>query len=65
MLAQAVGAEAFLAEARGERDENGHALVTRDGRARERCVQTVAGALPTRSPREANRRVDEQMRKKV
>ena len=38
MLAQALEAEveAYVRAARGERDERGHALVRRNGRARER-----------------------------
>jgi len=42
--------EASLAEARGERDAEPDALVTRSGQARERCVQTVAGAGAIRVP---------------
>jgi putative transposase len=47
MLAVALEAEvdAYLAELAGERDKDGHALVTRNGHARPRSVQTVAGAV--------------------
>ena len=60
MLAAALEAEvdAYLAELRGERDENGRALVTRNGHARPRKVQTVAGAVEIRAPRVDDRRVD-------
>ena len=61
MLAAALEAEvdAYLAELSGERDEDGHALVTRNGHARPRKVQTVAGAVGIRAPRVDDRRVDE------
>ncbi len=60
MLAAALEAEvdAYLAELSCERDENGHALVTRNGHARERRVQTVAGAVAIRAPRVNDRRID-------
>jgi putative transposase len=50
MLAAALEAEvdAYIAELAGERDANGHALVARDGHARPRKVQTVAGAVVIR-----------------
>ncbi|NNN09442.1 MAG: hypothetical protein HKL85_09660 [Acidimicrobiaceae bacterium] len=50
----------YLAELSNERDESGHALVTRNGHARPRRVQTVAGALAIRAPRVNDRRVDEE-----
>jgi putative transposase len=60
MLAATLEAEvdAYLAELAGERDKDGHALVTRNGHARPRSVQTVAGAVGTRAPRVNDRRVD-------
>ena len=66
MLAAALEAEvdAYLAELSGERDEDGHALVTRNGHARARKVQTVAGAVEIRAPRVNDRRVDEETGKK-
>jgi hypothetical protein len=42
--------DAYLAELAGERDGDGHALVTRNGHARSRKVQTVAGAVEIRAP---------------
>lgn len=47
MLAAALEAEpdAYLAGVRDERDENGHALVTRNGHARPRSGETVPGAV--------------------
>jgi putative transposase len=67
MLAAALEAEvdAYLAGARDERDENGHALVTRNGHARPRSVQTVAGAVAIRAPRVNDRRVDEETGEKA
>ncbi|MHB1599255.1 MAG: IS256 family transposase [Acidimicrobiales bacterium] len=67
MLAGALEAEvdAYLAELAGERDGDGHALVTRNGHARARKVQTVAGAVEIRAPRVNDRRVDETTGKKA
>ena len=67
MLAAALEAEvdAYLAELVGERDEQGHRLVTRNGHARPRKVQTVAGALEIEAPRVDDRRVDEATGKKA
>jgi putative transposase len=62
MLAAALESEvdAYVAAAKADRDDNGHALVTRNGRARERTVVTGAGALEVRAPRVNDRRTDEQ-----
>ena len=53
MLAAALEAEvdAYLAELVDERDDDGHRLVTRNGHARQRKVQTVAGAVEIEAPR--------------
>jgi putative transposase len=61
MLAEALEAEveAYIEAATGERDENGHALVVRNGRAREREVLLGAGAVEVRAPRVNDRRVDD------
>jgi putative transposase len=61
MLAEALEAEveAHLEAARDERDERGHALVVRNGRAREREVLLGAGAVAVKAPRVNDRRVDE------
>jgi transposase-like protein len=61
MLAAALEAEvdAYLAELVDERDDDGHRLVTRNGHARQRKVQTVAGAVEIEAPRVNDRRVDE------
>ena len=60
MLAEALEAEveAYVEAARGERDEQGHALVVRNGHAREREVLCGAGAVEVRAPRVNDRRVD-------
>jgi len=61
MLAAALRAEVaeYLEAAGGERDDQGHALVTRNGSARPREVTTVAGAVQVVAPRVNDRRVDE------
>lgn len=60
MLAAALEAEvdAYLAELAHERDEDGHRLVRRNGHARPRRIQTVAGSVEIRAPRVDDRRVD-------
>jgi putative transposase len=61
MLAQALEAEvdAYIEAASDQRDERGHALVVRNGRAREREILCGAGAVEVRAPRVNDRRVDE------
>ena len=61
MLAEALEAEVqtYLEAARGERDERGHALVVRNGYAKEREILFGAGAVEVRAPRVNDRRVDE------
>jgi transposase-like protein len=61
MLAVALEAEvdAYLERHREVRDGRGHALVVRNGHARERAVVTGAGAIEVRAPRVDDRRVDE------
>jgi putative transposase len=62
MLAQALESEveAYLAAAKGQRDENGWALVVRNGYARSREVVCGAGGIKVRAPRVNDKRVDEQ-----
>ncbi len=61
MLAEALEAEVqdYLQAARGQRDENGHALVVRNGHAKEREVLCGAGSLEVKAPRVNDKRVDE------
>jgi len=61
MLAVALEAEvdAYIAQAKGERDERGPVLVVRNGHARTRKVVTGAGAIEVESPRVNDRRMDE------
>jgi putative transposase len=61
MLAAALRSEAdaYVAAANTDRDDNGHALVTRNGRGKERTVVTGAGALEVRAPRIDDQRIDE------
>ena len=60
MLAAALEAEvaAYVTELVGERDEDGHRLVVRNGHARARKIATVADAVEIRQPRVDDRRVD-------
>ena len=53
MLAAALEVEvdAYVEDARGQRDEQGRALVVRNGRARTRKVTTGAGAVEVSAPR--------------
>ncbi len=61
MLAQALEAEvdAYIETAKDQREENGHALVVRNGRATEREILLGAGAVDVRAPRVNDKRVDE------
>jgi putative transposase len=61
MLAEALEAEVqdYLDASRGERDEQGHALVVRNGHANEREVLLGAGSVAVKAPRVHDRRVDE------
>lgn len=61
MLAEALEAELqdYLDAARGERDEQGYALVVRNGYANEREVLCGAGAVEVKAPRVNDRRTDE------
>jgi transposase-like protein len=61
MLAKALEAEVefYIEAARGERDERGHALVVRNGYAKEREILLGAGAVEVKAPRVNDRRVDE------
>lgn len=62
MLAEALEAEVadYIEAARDERDEQGRALVVRNGYAREREVLLGAGAVEVKAPRVNDRRVDEE-----
>jgi putative transposase len=62
MLAQALEAEveAYLRAGEGERDEQGRALVVRNGHARSRQILCGAGTIEVRAPRVNDKRVDEQ-----
>jgi len=53
MLALALRAEVdeYIRRHEGERDENDHALVVRNGRSRERTIQCGAGKLKIQAPR--------------
>ncbi|HUP70984.1 MAG TPA: IS256 family transposase [Acidimicrobiales bacterium] len=60
MLAVALEAEvdAYVAAFVDERDENGHRLVARNGRAEPRTITTAAGGIEIQAPRVNDRGVD-------
>jgi transposase-like protein len=62
MLTEALEAEVadYIEAAREQRDEQGRALVVRNGYAREREVLLGAGAVEVKAPRVNDRRVDEE-----
>ena len=62
MLAEALEAEVadYIEAAREQRDEQGYALVVRNGYAREREVLLGAGSVALKAPRVNDRRVDEE-----
>jgi putative transposase len=62
MLAQALEAEVetYLEAARDDRDEDGRALVARNGRARSREVVCGAGAIEVSAPRVNDKRIHQQ-----
>jgi transposase-like protein len=62
MLAEALEAEVqdYIEAAREERDEQGHALVVRNGHAPEREILCGAGSVEVKAPRVNDKRVDEE-----
>ena len=62
MIAAALRAEAdeYVARFGDELGEDGHWLVVRNGRARERHVTVGSGAVPVRAPRVNDKRIDEE-----
>ena len=50
---------AYLEAHRDERDEDGHALVVRNGKGRTRKVTVGAGTIPVSAPRVNHRRTDQ------
>jgi putative transposase len=61
MIAAALRAEAdeYVEQFSDERDEDGHRLVVRNGRAQERKVTVGSGTIPLRAPRVNDKRIDE------
>ncbi len=59
MIAAALRAEAdeYVERFSDEVDEDGHRLVVRNGRARERRVTVGSGTIPVRAPRVNDKRV--------
>ena len=62
MIAVALRAEAdeYVERHAGEVDEDGHRLVVRNGRAKERKVTVGSGTVPIKAPRVNDKRVDEE-----
>jgi putative transposase len=62
MIAAALRAEAdeYVERFTDEVDEDGHRLVVRNGRARERKVTIGSGTIPIKAPRVNDKRVDDQ-----
>ena len=62
MIAAALRAEAdeYVEGYAEEVDEDGHRLVVRNGRARERKVTVGSGTIPIKAPRVNDKRVDEE-----
>jgi transposase-like protein len=61
MIAAALRAEAdeYVERFSDELDEEGHRVVVRNGRAKERKITVGSGTIPIRSPRVNDKRVDE------
>jgi len=57
--------EAYIEQHTRERDEKGHALVVRNGKSRERTIQTGAGSLPITAPRVYDRRPGRRFTSKI
>ena len=62
MIAAALRAEAdeYVERFTEEVDEDGHRLVVRNGRARERKVTVGSGTIPIKAPRVNDKRVEEE-----
>jgi transposase-like protein len=62
MIAAALEAEVddYVASFVGEVDEDGHRLVVRNGRARERRLTVGSGTVPIRAPRVNDKRIEEE-----
>ncbi len=67
MIAAALEAEVdeYVAAFTDELDEDGHRLVVRNGRGKERRVTVGSGTLPIRAPRVNDKRVDEETGERV
>jgi putative transposase len=53
-------ADAYVERFSDERDEDGHRMVVRNGRARERRVTVGSGTIPVRAPRVNDKRIEEE-----
>jgi transposase-like protein len=57
--------EAYIEQHNRQHDDKGHALVVRNGKARERTVQTGVGSLPVAAPRVHDRRPGKRFTSKI
>ena len=57
--------EAYIQQHTHLRDENGHALVVRNGKAQERTLQSGAGSLAVEAPRVHDRRPNKRFASKI
>jgi len=57
--------EAYIQQHTHVRDENGHALVVRNGKAQERTLQSGVGSLAVEAPRVHDRRPDRRFTSKI
>ena len=67
MIAEALRLEAdeYVERLRHLRDDRGHALVVRNGKAQERTVQLGAGSVKIRAPRVHDRRPEERFSSRI
>jgi len=65
MKALELEVEEHITKLRAARDEDGHALVVRNGKARERTVTLGAGAIKLRAPRVHDRRPGERFTSRI
>jgi putative transposase len=57
--------EQYVQSLRHLRDEQGHAIVVRNGKARQRTVHLGAGPIKVKAPRVNDRRADQRFRSKI
>jgi putative transposase len=65
MAAMELEVEQYVQSLRQVRDELGHAMVVRNGKARQRTVHLGAGTIKVRAPRVNDRRADRRFRSRI